>query len=75
MITFKVAQTKTGKTMVEVWRDDIFIAGILEYKEGNIQLISEYYDDVQREPGLPPSVIIKFSEEQGERRGLKGGEL
>jgi len=62
MITFKVPQTKTGKPMVEVWRDDIFIAGILEYKEGNIRLISEYYDGVQSEPGVPPSVIIKFSE-------------
>ena len=62
MITFKVAQTETGKPMVEVWRDDIFIAGILEYKEGNIRLISEYYDGVQSESGVPPSVIIKFSE-------------
>lgn len=69
MITFKVAQTKTGKPMVEVWRDDIFIAGILEYKEGNIQLISGYYEGVQSEPGLPPCVIIKFSEEQGRVKG------
>ena len=69
MITFKVAQTKTGKPMVEVWRDDIFIAGILEYKEGNIRLISGYYDGVQSEPGLPPSVKIKFSEEQGRAKG------
>jgi len=72
MITFKVAQTKTGKPMVEVWRDDIFIAGILEYKEG-LRLVSEYYDGVQSELGLPPSVIIKFSERLRRAKGTKRG--
>ncbi len=61
MITFRLARTGTGKPMVEVWRDDIFIADIYEYEEGNIHLVSKYYDGVQSEPGLPPSVVIRFS--------------
>jgi len=63
MIRFKVAESGTGKSMVEVWRDDIFIAGIYEHEEG-VRLISKYYDGVKSKPGVPTSVLIKL---KGER--------
>ena len=61
MITFKVAK-RGNESVVLTLRDDNLIGTINRHVQG-IQLVSQYYDGVQSEPGLPPSVIIKFSEE------------
>ena len=61
MITFKVVE-RDNEPVVLILRDDKLIATINRHEEG-VRLVSEYYDGVQSEPGLPPSVIIKFSEE------------
>ena len=60
MITFKVVK-RDNESVVLILRDDKLIATINRHEEG-VRLVSEYYDGVQSEPGLPPSVIIKFSE-------------
>ena len=60
MITFKVVK-RDNESIVLILRDDKLIATINRHEEG-VRLVSEYYDGVQSEPGLPPSVIIKFSE-------------
>lgn len=61
MINFRLAtHSTTHKPMVEVWRDDTFVASIYGHQEG-IRVVSKYYDGIQGEPGLPPSVVIKFS--------------
>jgi len=46
--------------MVEVWRDDKFIAGIYGHKEG-VRLVNKYLDGVEHEASMPPSVVIKFT--------------
>ena len=62
MIKFKLAtHTQSGRTMVEVFRDDTFVAGIYGHEKG-IQLVSKYFDGVERNPGYPPSVVIKLAE-------------
>ena len=61
MITFKVVK-RDNEPVVLILRDDKLIATIHRHEEG-VRLVSEYYDGVQSEHGLPPSVIIKFSEE------------
>ena len=60
MITFKVVK-RGNESVVLILRDDNLIGTINRHVEG-IQLVSQYYDGVQSELGLPPSVIIKFSE-------------
>ena len=60
MITFKVVK-RDNESIVLILRDDKLIATINRHEEG-VRLVSEYYDGVQSELGLPPSVIIKFSE-------------
>ncbi len=61
MIKFKLAtHTQSGRPMVEVFRDDIFIAGIYGHEEG-IQLVSKYFDGVEHKPDYPPSVVIKLA--------------
>ena len=52
--------TITGKPMVEVWREEEFIAGIYVHEDG-IRIVSKYFDGVEGEAGMPPSVVIKFS--------------
>jgi len=60
MITFKVVE-RDNEAVVLILCDDKLIAVIHRHEEG-VRLVSQYYDGVQSEPGLPPSVIIKFSE-------------
>ena len=61
MVTFKVVEMD-NEPVVLILRDDKLIAVIHRHEEG-VRLVSEYYDGVQSEPGLPPSVIIKFSKD------------
>jgi len=51
-----------GDTMVEVWRDGQFVAGIYPHEEG-LRVVSKYLDGVQHEDVKPPSVVIQLSEE------------
>lgn len=60
MISFRLARTEADEPVVEVFRDDVFLATIYGHQEG-IRVISKYYDGIQGEPGWPPSVVIKFS--------------
>lgn len=63
MIKFRLApHAETGQPMVEVWRDDIFVAGIYGHKEG-VRLVSKYLDGVEHEPDYPPGVVLKLSED------------
>ena len=50
----------TGKPMVEVWREEEFIAGIYVHEDG-LRIASKYLDGVEHETDMPPSVVIKFS--------------
>ena len=60
MIKFRLSvHGITGKPMVEVWRDDTFVAGIYEHEEG-VRLVSKYFDGVAYEPSSPPAVVIKL---------------
>ncbi len=52
--------TTTGKPMVEVWREEEFIAGIYVHKDG-LLIVSNYLDGVEHEANMPPSIVIKFS--------------
>ena len=52
--------TVTGKPMVEVWREEEFIAGIYVHKDGML-IVSKYLDSVEHEADMPPSIVIKFS--------------
>ncbi len=62
MIKFKLATNNiTSKPMVEVWRDDTFVASIYGHEEG-IHLVSKYFDGVEHNPDYPPSVVIKLAE-------------
>jgi len=60
MITFKVVE-RDNEPVVLILRDDKLIAVIHRQGKG-IRLVSQYYDGVENEPGVPPSAIIKFSE-------------
>ena len=62
MVTFKVVQSN-NEPVVLISREDKLIGAIHRHEEG-IRVVSEYYDGVQSERGLPPSVVIKFSEEK-----------
>jgi len=59
MITFKVVK-RDNEPVVLILRDDNLLAVVHRHEEG-LRLVSEYYDGVESEPGVPPSVIIKFS--------------
>jgi hypothetical protein len=57
-----------GKTIVEYWRDGVFVAGIYPHQDG-IRIISEYMTDVEKEPELVmargswlPAAVIKLGE-------------
>jgi len=61
MIKFRIStHSETDEPMVEVWRDDKFIAGIYGHKEG-VRLVNKYLDGVEHEASMPPSVVIKFT--------------
>jgi len=62
MITFKVVEMD-DQPAVLILRDAKLIAVIRRHEEGNIRLASQYYDGIESEQGVPPSVIIKFSGE------------
>lgn len=63
MIKFRLStHTLTSKPMVEVWRDDIFVASIYGHEEG-VRLVSKYFDGVEVEHDYPPGVILKLSEQ------------
>ena len=68
MITFKVVE-RDNEPVVLILRDDKLITAIHRHEEG-VRLASQYYDGVQSEPGLPPSVIIKFSEGLRRAKGI-----
>ena len=54
----------TGEPMVEVWRDDTFVASIYGHKEG-VRLVSKYFDGVVYDPGSPPAaIVIKLSKDK-----------
>ena len=60
MIWFKLDKVKgEDRMMVEVWNDDIFIAGIYPH-EGEICVVSRYLADVRIDEKYPRSVIIRF---------------
>jgi len=69
--------TRTGKPMVEVWRDGEFIAGIYVHEDGML-IVSKYLDSVEHEADMPPSIVIKFSSpykgEEKERRPFTAGQ-
>ena len=44
--------TRTGKPMVEVWRDGEFIAGIYVHEDGML-IVSKYLDGVETRPICP----------------------
>ena len=52
--------TVTGKPMVEVWKDGLFIAYIYGHEDG-MRLVSKYLDGVEHEAGIPPSMVIRFT--------------
>ena len=65
VIKFRLStHTQTSKPMVEVWRDDTFVASIYGHEEG-VRLVSNYFEGVYYDPHdplSPPSVIIKLAE-------------
>lgn len=62
MIKFRLSTySTTDEPMVEVWRDDTFVASIYGHEEG-VRLVSKYFDGVAYDPGFPPAVVIKLSE-------------
>ena len=60
-IEFRVSEhTMTHKSMVEVFEDGEFIAGIYGH-DGGIRIVSKYLDGVDHEPCFPPAVVVKLS--------------
>ena len=61
-IEFRLAtHTVTDEPMVEVWRDDTFLAGIYGCHEG-MRLVSKFLDGVIYESDRPTAVIIKLTD-------------
>ena len=61
MITFRLSTHGiTDEPMVEVWRDDTFVASIYGHEEG-VRLASKYFNGVVYDPSFPPAVVIKLS--------------
>lgn len=46
--------------MVEVWDDDVFVAGVYPH-QGGVRVVSKYLGDVRHEPSPPPAVVIAFT--------------
>jgi len=62
VIEFRLAtHTLSDEPMVEVWRDDTFVASIYGHHEG-VLLLSKFLDGFTYEAGRPTAVIIKLSE-------------
>jgi len=62
MIEFRVSTLPaTDETMVEVWHDDTFVAGIYGHEKG-VRLVSKYLEGVIDDPGRLPAVVIILSE-------------
>lgn len=60
MIEFRLAtHSITERSMVEVWRDGIFVASIYAHEEG-VRLVSKHYDGVEHDAIYPPAVLIKL---------------
>ena len=60
MIEFRLSTHNiTGEPMVEVWRDDTFVASIYGHEDG-MRIVSKYLDGVEHEADMPPSIVIKF---------------
>jgi hypothetical protein len=73
-ITFKVKPhaTRDGEQMVEVWRDDLFIAGIYPGNPVNagedahcVSIVSKYLLDATLDQTVPthPKLVAHFSNE------------
>ena len=54
--------TETGKPMVEAWKDGEFVAALYDHDDG-IRIVSKYLDGIEHEVAIPPSVVIKLSED------------
>lgn len=52
---------KEGQEMIEVSQNGCVIGRIYPHSEG-IRIVSEYLDGVQHEPGMPPTVVVRFSD-------------
>ena len=64
MIKFRLStHSITDDPMVEIWRDGAFVASIYGHEEG-VRIVSKYLDGVEHEVNMPPSIVIKFSEEE-----------
>jgi len=62
MIWFRLStHGTTNEPMVEVWRDDTFVASIYGHEEG-VRLVSKYFDGVEYDTDSPPAVVIKLSD-------------
>ena len=65
MISFTVKEhSLLLNTMVEVWRDGEFVAGIYGAMDG-VRVVSKYLDGVREDankPDFPPSVTVKLKE-------------
>ena len=55
VIQLKRVISKTGKPMIEVWDEDVFICGIYTH-EDHIKIISKYLKDVMEVPVMATSV-------------------
>ena len=61
MVKFRLStHTATDQPMVEVWRDDTFVASIYVHEEG-VRLVSKYFDGVVYDRGYPSAVVIKLA--------------
>ena len=61
MIEFRLStHSITCEPMVEVWRDNIFIASIYGHEEG-MRVVSKYLDGVTYDSSSPPAIVIKLS--------------
>lgn len=50
----------TGKPMVEVWQDGVFLASIYVHEDG-LRIVSKHLDGVEHEVGMPPAMVIRFT--------------
>ena len=61
MIKFRLSTHGiTDEPMVEVWRDDTFVASIYGHEDG-MKIVSKYLDGIEHQVAMPPSIVIRFS--------------
>jgi len=73
MIKFRLStHSITREPMVEVRRDDTFIASIYGHEEG-IRVVSKYFDGVTYDSSSPPAVVIKLSKVDYHSKAEEGG--